>query len=334
MNAVISIFALIVIGIITQFVVSWAGSVLHSIGTEETKYAVFTFRNDQHNPMTTNILMNICIPNVNMVFVFMISKTYNLYYMNKYLIICVFSFYIWRMIWICIFLRRKELYNGIYEFGMAAVGIALAYFLIHFFFATEKTVFISASELREELWFAIIIVLYKFIKLILDKKVKQDNILTQGQITNYIRRKFESFYKKFDHLLEIDINNRYMCIFLYAVMIFEDYNRGPMWRSIERFMLKTGIKKKATLGIMQIRTQKDITDEESVIEFYKRLENKRIDWNKNFNDIEILINDLAWEYNNDSSYVISVEYIYRRLYDYIDEVPRLRCDFHLRDEFE
>lgn len=328
MNEIMSIFVLFVLAVVTQYLVSWAGSVLHSIGNEETSYAVFTFSDDRYMPMTTNVLMNVCIPNVILVFIFMFAKTYELMYLEKFLLCYVVFFFVWRMILICVFLRRKELYSWPYEIGMAFTGIVLAYFLINYFFATEETVFLEASELREELWLAIVFILYKFFKQILDKKLIQNKILTEGQITRYIIRKFNLFYKKYNHILVINKENRNKCIFLYAVMIFEDYNRGPVVRKIEK--IKFGIKKKATLGIMQFPTEDMLSDEESIARFYEWLENVLGD--DDFQDPnEIQINQLAWEYNNDDRYAKSVTYIYNKLYEYIDEVPRFRKEFYMRE---
>ena len=51
---------LFIISIITVHLVSWVGSVLHSVPNGgESSYAVFTFREDQNKSMSTNILMNI-----------------------------------------------------------------------------------------------------------------------------------------------------------------------------------------------------------------------------------------------------------------------------------
>lgn len=60
---------LFLVAMITVHVVSWVGSVLHSIPNGgDSGYAVFTFRSDQNKPMTTNILMNVLIPNVCLIF--------------------------------------------------------------------------------------------------------------------------------------------------------------------------------------------------------------------------------------------------------------------------
>ena len=328
MNEMISILLLFILAVATQYMVSWAGSVLHSIGNEETSYAVFTFSDDRYMPMTTNVLMNVCVPNVILVFIFMIAKTYELIYIEKFLLGYVLFFFVWRMILICVILRRKELYSWPYEIGMACAGVILAYFLITFFFATEETVFLKASELREELWIAIVFVLYNFLKQILDKKLIQNKVLTEGQITRYIIRKFNLFHEKYNYLLEINKENKNKCIFLYAVMIFEDYNRGLLIRKVEK--IKFSIKKKATLGIMQFPTEKLLSDEESIVRFYEWLETV-LEGNDLRDTDGMQINQLAWEYNNDDRYAKSVAYIYNKLYEYIDDVPRFRKEFCMRE---
>lgn len=328
MGELISILALIVLAMATEYGVAWAGSVLSSISSEETRYATFTFRDDRSMPMTTNILMNVCIPNVAMIFIFMIVRKFEIPFVEPYLIWFVIAFFAFRMILICVLLRRKELYSPVYELGMAASGIALAYFLIHFFFATEEAVFITASELREELWFVVLIVLYQFFKMIFDKNVTQNKVLKEGQITKYIIHKFNRFFKRYQHLLDVNVQNRYICILLYAVMIFEDYNRGPVVRRLER--LKVRLSGKATLGIMQLPTERVISDEESVVGFYNWLEQEAGE-NTQFERDGMRVHDLAWSYNNDSDYAESVTYIYNCLYEYIDQIPRYRAMFHIRD---
>ena len=53
------IYALLfVIAMVTVYLVSWVGNVLHSVPNGGTSgYAVFTFRGDQDRSMSTNILM-------------------------------------------------------------------------------------------------------------------------------------------------------------------------------------------------------------------------------------------------------------------------------------
>lgn len=327
MNEILSVTILIILAIVTQYLVSWSGSIISSVELEEKMYAVFTFRDDRNLPMSTNILMNICIPNVIMVFIFMVSRRWNLASMEKYLSLYITAFFAYRCFLICAILRRKELYTWWYELGMMAAGLALCKILQLYFFATKDSIFISASELKEELWIAIFIVLLQFMKMIIDKHLIQNRVLTKGQISQYLIHKFQYFYKRFDCLPEISVATREQHIFLYAVMIFEDYNRGPLVRKVERW--KVRLTKRGTTGIMQMKASEPLTDTESVARFYKwvgqKVEEKEIRWE------EQEIRDLAWKHNNDDDYAQSVVYIYNVLYDFIDEFPSYREQFHMRE---
>ena len=331
MNALFSILILSFGALITQHIVSWAGSILHEVGNEESRYAVFTFRDDRNMPMTTNILMNVFIPNVFMIFIYMISVKLQAYNVKKYLLLFIIVFFVYRMILICIILRRKEMYSIIFEVSMALSAISLAYFIKEYFLKKEEILFITVYELREELWIVILIVLYQFLKQIMDKKILQNNVLTKGQITRYIINKFEKFYDKYNHLLVITPQNRYICILLYSTMIFEDYNRGPIVRSFER--LKTCLGKNATVGIMQVKSDRPISDKESIVRFYNWLE-KEVGAYTQFEQNESEVKNLAWKYNNDDAYAQSIVYIYKCLYKYIEEVPKYRTSFCMRDVYE
>lgn len=203
------------------------------------------------------------------------------------------------------------------------------YILKAYFFVNEQNVFIPISELTNELWIAIFLVLYKFFQLILDKWVTQRRITKESMIVSYITKKFRQYYGRYGHLVEITVENRYTCILLYAIMIFEDYNRGPFLRAVERMKYKvTG---KGTLGIMQVNADRIITDGESVELAYEKLHNEIIDEEIDPYD-EGQINYFAWKYDNDTDYAKSVAFIFSRLFEYLDEIPRYRNEFHLREE--
>ncbi len=330
MEVFLSIGCIIFLAVLTQHLISWAGSVLSSISNPELSYSVFTFTDDRHLPMTTNILMNVFIPNVFMVIIFALAKLHDFYYVQKYLILYVIAFFVYRMILICVILRRKEMYNFLYELCMFLFGVLLAYLLIKYFLNTESDIFLDVSTLKEELWIAVLFVSYKFFKWVLDNKVKQDTVLTKRQISKYITHKFDRFYKKYnDNVLSIDYENNYVCILLYSIMIFEDYNRGPIARTLER--LKVKIVKTATVGIMQIKSDKPLSDKESVIEAYKLIY-KMVKDSGTFDIDEELARKIAYEYNTDESYPESIIYIYLTLIKYLNEIPKYKKDFMLNEE--
>ena len=122
---------------------------------------------------------------------------------------------------ICGILRRRELYTYKYECGMAVVALAICLLLNCFFFGKNKNLLMSVDDLKEELWLAVILIVYTFVKHILDNKVKQDDILTRRQLEKYIINQFEVLYKRYRSIMNISRENRYAWIIIYAIMIFE-----------------------------------------------------------------------------------------------------------------
>lgn len=278
--------------------------------------------------MPTNILMNILILNVGMIFIYMWASCYSLDYILKNIGFFVIFYFAYRFILICVLLRRKELFRVGYECLVAGAAIIIAYVLNAYFFVNKRNIFIPISELKNELWIAIFLVLYKFFQLVLEKWVTQRTVTKESMIVQYIAKKFRQFYDKYGHLVEITVENRYICVLLYAIMIFEDYNRGPFLRTLER--VKYAVTGKGTLGIMQVEADRRITDAESVVIAYEKLRDEIVGDEIHAYD-EMQINYYAWQYNNDTDYAKSVAFIFSHLYEYLDEIPRFRKEFHLRE---
>lgn len=312
-----------ILAIITHYFIAWVGGHLNTAGgILNWKYAEFTFSSDRDASMTTNILMNIFIPNVVMVFVYAGTTYLKWYDIQPVIWSFVAFYYFYRMLLICVLLRRKELYNTKYEVLVALSGSILAYLLSTQFLNKAETIFISADELREELWFAIIIVIYGFVKSILDDRVKQDDILTSKNIEKYIIDKFNKFYAKYSKCISREKGDSEKIILLFAIMIYEDYNRGPEKRFVENIKVRLGFK--TSVGIMQVRSDRRLSNEESVKEAYKIIsdfvsELDREDWQYGF------ARNIAMKYNPDEKYADSVAYIYDTLVDSISE-KLVQCD--------
>lgn len=268
--------------------------------------------------------MNIFVPNVAMIFVFIFASHFEMNFIKRYIVLYLMFYYLYRLILICFILRRKELYSVRYELPIAIVGIGLGEVINHHFLATEEILFITPSELREELWFAVILIMYEFCKKIMDTKFKQDNVLSVKQLDKYIINKFKTFYDKYNNCFEITAENNYMCIFVYAIMIFEDFNRGPEKRFAER--IKYRVTGQGTLGIMQVNADGVISDEESVkrayniiSDFWGEEKNHPLGFNEATN--------YAMQYNPDENYASSVEFIYGTLEHFILENGEWRNKF-------
>lgn len=308
---------LFISAIMTHYFIAWVGGHLNTAGgILNWKYAKFTFSSEKNESMTTNILTNIFIPNVVMVFVYAGTVYLKWHDVQPKIWIFVVFYYVYRMLLICVFLRRKELYNFKYEILVAISGFILAFLLSTQFLNKAKTIFISADELREELWFAIIIVIYGFVKSILDDKVKQDDILTSKNIEKYIIDKFNKFYARYSKCIRKEKNNSNVIILLFAIMIYEDYNRGPEKRFVENIKVRLGFK--TSVGIMQVKSAKRLSNTESVEKAYRMISDfvQELDYEQLQDNF---VWNIAMKYNPDEKYADSVAYIYNVLVKCISE---------------
>lgn len=322
MQIVICLVGIIILAILTQHAISWAGSILHQIGDTGQQYALFVFSDDRHQPMTNNILMNIFIPNIVSVFLYMLLRKYEIVHVSIWICLYVVFYFLYRFILICVILQRKELYTYKYEVGIAFVALVICLLLNVYFFGEKENLLISIGELKEELWFAIILIVYSFVKHILDNKVKQNDVLTRHQLQKYIINKFEILYKRFQSITNISLEDRHAWLIIYAIMIFENFNRGNAFRRFEKLKLKTV--GHATVGIMQISSDKNLSDEESILQAYDYIlgYGKKNEIDFLYEIPSLLLNNLLLAYNSDDNYASSVTYIYQCLYSFVyDKEP-------------
>lgn len=323
---------LLILAAITVHTISWCGSVLHSGTNSGRPYAVFTFRADQNKGMSTNILMNILIPNIVLIFLSMFCYNMKeLAFGRKFLIVYVLAYYVYRASLICILLNRRELYNVRYELFNAVLGIGAAGFLIKYFLCEPEKVFIPASELVNEFWLVVIAVVYKFMTVFLDKVYTQKEVVSESRLDKYISNRFNYFYKKYKDIIQITENDSRIWILLFSIMIFENYNRGRFKRKLERIKVRSG--RHTTVGIMQVGSDADLTDEESINRAYFKLKDEIVMGNI-VTDDEDEINHYAFQYNPDEDYARSITYIYQRLCGYLKSTQRFYIAFHLEDHPE
>ena len=240
------------------------------------------------------------------------------------------GYYIWRALLICVILRRREFYKVKYEMGIAITAISISIIVFYSFLVKTVSIFIRADELREELGFAIIVAIYGFIKFILDKKVTQRDVLKETDLERHIVRKFEKFFKRYRKIIDINDKNNKIWIILFAIMIFEDFNRGPEKRAVEYILLP--VRKKESLGIMQVETNKFISSKESIKIAFNMIQ----DYLEELDDYitEYVVYERAIRYNKDERYGENVSYIYNVLERYIYENKYYKSVFCLNEKQE
>lgn len=143
--------------------------------------------------------------------------------------------------------------------------------------------------------------------------------------------RFNYFYKKYKDIIQITENDNRIWILLFSIMIFENYNRGKFKRKLERIKVRSG--RHTTVGIMQVGSDADLTDEESINLAYFKLKDEIVRGNI-VTDDEGEINHYAFQYNPDEDYARSITYIYQRLCGYLKSTQRFYIAFHLEEHPE
>ncbi len=146
--------------------------------------------------------------------------------------------------------------------------VLCGFFINQEFVNKVHSIFLTGEELREVLWFGIILFLYQFGKRqnIFEFALKstEGKISEESVLLQYTRLKYR--YGKNLHFKNKDLSH-----LVYAIMIFESSRRSKILRSFDYFMFRfNGNQKK--LGIMQVETNHFITDIESIEIVYEELE--------------------------------------------------------------
>lgn len=138
--------------------------------------------------------------------------------------------------------------------------ILVGFFINQEFFNDVTSVFLTGSDLRLILWSFVIIFMYNFCK---EKEIinnksndKNKNISVDYILTNYAKLK----YKYFDYC---DLEDKTLSNVLYAIMIYRSSKRSKFLRNYDYFIFRLN-GKTSKLSIMQVNTNKYITDVEGI----------------------------------------------------------------------
>lgn len=147
-----------------------------------------------------------------------------------------------------------------------------------------ESVFISPTALRDALWYAIVAYVVLTIWKIGKLSLVGDRLFPSTKIEQIVLRRYDILQSRFGDVVQKNVDKYYpkdtdgkgefICL-VYAVMIYEDYNRPFVARMMEllkkRLQELFGKYKMMTLGIMQVQTYSIISDEISIEFAIKKL---------------------------------------------------------------
>lgn len=256
------------------------GKLQYGLSGKLFEYGKFTFEGtaDQSN-FSGNFFQKIVNPTVYLAVVAAIAQHLlaDEFIGSMWLLIPIFWMY--RLLFmivknVFVFLNLK--YEAIALALSLLLGEIVFFRIIKPLLAQNESIWIPATELRDALWFAILTYLAKVTWEIMKQSFSHDNLYPDSKRCELIWKRYDKFNQKYGNFIVDQISRRHidrlsmgeqnrLASLLYAIMIYEDYNRPFLIRLAEYVLKATIFRQRAmTLGIMQFKVFHIITDEESI----------------------------------------------------------------------
>ena len=161
---------------------------------------------------------------------------------------------------------RARLLNWPAQLAVGSITCAIAYSVDKNLIATRQNLLPDPATLGNELWLLVIVFLYQAANQL---RFSQDGTIRRKDA--YLRRRFSALRARFDDVVTQEAPGDLVAQRLaYAVMIYETFNRPPVYQAIERYLIFP-FRKPTSLGPMQVQSSDYITDEESVRRAVRKL---------------------------------------------------------------
>lgn len=300
---------LIILGLLEQIIVMILCKELAYVEYEEIaiNYSIFRFKAKENGRYGINMLIRTLFPVCFIIIVAGIFYNNNLdQYVNNIYVVTI-TFYLFRWANIAIIQRRGLLHYWRREFFCFILALSLSVVVYYTFITKTREIFMPIEALRDAIWFAIISLMVGLIWNISKRRFSENQEIQVSIRERYIY----SYLNKFKKRYKISNKNPDLEYLIYAVMIYENYNRPPFIRFFE--YIKCLLCGHATLGVMQVSTNSLISNKQSVVKGVEILKNN---YDEHNNDIEKTIGS----YNKGDKYKEEVLYIYNVIKNYYKKI--------------
>ncbi len=298
----------LVTAILMFFIINWVGAKSISIGYMQMSIVV-----EEESAPALNFLFKAIAPVIIMILFVALAQAihFEIFTIHCYLI--VVYYWLVRTIVVIIY-GRGSLTNWAVQFFYWVSSISLSICVYKLLDKVDE-ILPDPASLRDEMWILIILFFYSTVN-----NMTFNRTSTVKRKENYINNTYTLFKNKYDKTISKKCKKYFIKQVVYAIMIYENFNRPKIVRWIEygRFLLT---KKPHTLGIMQVMTLKMINDKQSIslainkiisdcdgiIQKYKN--------NKECFGLGTMVEMIAGKYNKDDEYVYEVEQIFSTISD-------------------
>jgi hypothetical protein len=240
------------LGVALFFIVNWIGKHSFSIGYLQ----ISIFLKDEDSP-AFNVIFRILSPIVFMLIVATILYKLGLDNLVKNIFFVPIYYLVFRLLFNLI-TNRALLMNWLRQFFYWISIISLSYYSYINIIVKKTNLFPDFSTWSNELWIIILIYMYTVFN-----QMKFSQKRTISRKNSYLRNRYTHFHKKYGTEIDATVENEKLKTIIYAIMIYEDFNRPKIVRTVETVVHLIN-NKEHSLGLMQVKSKKLINDKTSV----------------------------------------------------------------------
>lgn len=230
---------------------------------------------------------------------------YDIVYLNKNIYMIVIYYFILRFIFIFL-IGRARLTNWYRLIVITLLSLTMIHFVYYQLIIDASYLLPTKQEMATAMWLGIVGFIYKVVN---EASFLRET--TGPKIEPYLKKHYFHFKHKYGHIINTEVRNDVESSLVYAILIYENFNRGKLFRFFEKLFFFTGNIK--TTGIMQVHSSDYLSDTKSVeLGTQKLLTKYRMELCENCTDNEehnrysALRNTIIY-YNPDNNYYEQVE---------------------------
>jgi hypothetical protein len=153
---------------------------------------------------------------------------------------------------------RAVLINWWAQLTLGAIATGISYWLSKSVLTSAQRALPDAADFTAELWLIVLLFLYQTLN-----RLRTSGDVQARRQDKYLSSHYAKFRTKYHDVIAAEVPNEWVEALVYAILIFEDFNRPPFARLLEnRVFFPLGLA--STLGPMQVASDRRLSNEEGV----------------------------------------------------------------------
>jgi|SRR2546422_406820 len=239
----------VVLAISLFYLINWLGR--HATGY----VALSVFARGDEAP-ALNFMLRVCSPTVYIILVGTLLYAAGMDWLVHNLYLVVLYYLMFRVLY-NVLLERTRLLNWPLEVVRGTMTFLLAFAAYKYILVSKRNVLPDFSTVANDLWLLIAIFIYEAVNM-----MRLSDRRTWKRKMAYLDSVFNQYESRYGALIRQKAQQIELRALIYGVLIMEAFNRPHLIRLVERAMHRFG--RARTLGLMQVRSDTPISDDQSV----------------------------------------------------------------------